>query len=205
MMKRHVVQTRASVLSEKRQVRVICSTETKGRDDIILVTRGIDLTNFRLNPVVMWQHCPDWPIARAVEIGVEGNDLVATVQFPEAGASPRADEVYNLVKAGVINAVSTGFEMREAEPLDPSKPRDGLRITACELQEFSFVSIPAVPDALVTERSAKAHRGRNAGKLRRKRLAALYQAETEAAATAPKPNKHRRMAALYAAELVRKP
>jgi HK97 family phage prohead protease len=205
MIQRHLLETRAAdVLAEKRRVVVTCNTETKGRDNLIVMSRGIDLTAYRTNPIVMFQHNPDWPIARAVEISVKGNDLVATVQFPEAGASPRADEVYSLIRAGVINAVSTGFETHDEELINPANSRAGVRITARELQEFSFVSIPALPDALVTERSNRAHRGRNAGKILRQRRAALYEAELETAPVVRKEapaqhsmQHHRRMAALY--------
>lgn len=147
--------------STSRTVTVVASTESLGRDDIVLISGGIDLTNYRTNPVVLWQHDPACPIGRATEIGVIGTDLVATVEFAPEGVSHHADTVYGLIKAGVINAASTGFETREAEPLDPANPRTGgIRITACELQEFSFVSIPACPDALITERAMQEVRNR---------------------------------------------
>lgn len=136
-----------------RIVTVACSTETLGRDDIVIASDAFDLTNYRRNPIVLFQHNPDWPIARAEEIGVIDGNLVARVRFPDPGVSPRADEVYGLIRAGIVNAASTGFEAHDAEPLDPADPRGAMRITAAELQEFSFVSIPAVPDALVTERA----------------------------------------------------
>jgi HK97 family phage prohead protease len=209
MIQRHLLETRAAdVLAEKRQVLVTCNTESKGRDNLIVMSRGIDLTAYKTNPVVCFQHNPDWPIARAVEIGVKGNNLVATVQFPEAGASPRADEVYGLIKAGVINAVSTGFETYEDELINPANSRSGTRITACELQEFSFVSIPALPDALVTARNHSGAKATlQAGRLQRQRQAALYAAQLgilpTVRRTAPVRHDmrfHRRMAALYAAQ-----
>ncbi|MDE2342927.1 MAG: HK97 family phage prohead protease [Betaproteobacteria bacterium] len=139
--------------AEDRSVTVTCSTETLGRDEIILISSGIELDRYRQNPVWLWQHNPDWPIARATTIDVIDGKLVARVTFPAEGVSERADEIYGLVRAGVINAASTGFETIEAEPIDPKRPDGGIRITRCELQEVSFVSIPAVPDALVTERA----------------------------------------------------
>lgn len=139
--------------NDDRVVTVTCSTETLGRDDIVLVSAGIQLDRYRQNPVWLWQHNPDWPIARAEDISVVENKLVARVRFPPQGVSARADEILGLIRAGVVNAASTGFETLEAEPIDRAKPNGGMKITRCELQEVSFVSIPAVPDALVTERA----------------------------------------------------
>jgi HK97 family phage prohead protease len=139
---------------DDRAVTVTCSTESLGRDDIILVSAGIELDNYRQNPVFLWQHKTEWPVARAEQIAVENGDLVARVRFPPPGVSARCDEVLGLIRAGVINGASTGFDVLEAEPLDPAKPRKGTRILRCELHEVSFVSIPALPDALITERSA---------------------------------------------------
>lgn len=121
----------------------------------MLVSRGIDLTHYRANPIWLWQHNADWPVApRSDQIDVQSDKLVARVQFPPAGVSSRADEVLGLIRAAVINAASAGFEKAQGEPIDPANPRVGTRIVACELAELSFVSIPAVPDTLVTERDA---------------------------------------------------
>jgi HK97 family phage prohead protease len=139
--------------ADPRLVRVTVSTETMGRDGIVLRSTGMDLSAYRNNPIVLWQHNADWPIGRAEAIGVEGTDVVASVRFAPAGVSDIADRVLGLIRSKVVNAASTGFETRQAEPLDPAKPRDGVVITECELQEFSFVSIPAVPDALVLQRA----------------------------------------------------
>jgi hypothetical protein len=185
MMQRHAMPAEA-VSDGGRTITVTVSTETLGRDDISMVSAGIDLTAYRTNPIVLWQHNPDRPIARAEHIGVTNGKLVAKVRFADAGISEQADEIFGLIKCGIINTASTGVEIRRTEPINPSAPNAGIRVLTCELQEFSFVSIPAVPDALVTERS-KHHqlRGRGTNASGRAMIA------------------HRRMATLYAAELAR--
>jgi HK97 family phage prohead protease len=140
--------------ADDRAVTVTCSTEMMGRDKIVLMTRGANLDNYRANPIWLWQHNPDWPIARSETIDNGSDKLVSRVRFPPAGVSARADEVLGLIRAGVISAASTGFDVIAQELIDRNKPSDGTRITKWELQEMSFVSIPAVPDALVTQRSA---------------------------------------------------
>ncbi|WP_371423285.1 HK97 family phage prohead protease [Tardiphaga sp.] len=115
---------------------------------------GIDLRNYRQNPVVLWQHDTRTPIARATEIGVSGGKLSARVRWPPPGISAKADEIRGLVKAGIISAVSIGFNPIQTIPLDKSNPKKGpQKYVRCELGEFSFVSVPANPNALVVQRA----------------------------------------------------
>ena len=157
MMQRRTLIARTEALADQRQVRVTVSTETLGRDNLVVVTSGIDLTAYRNNPVVLWDHDPAMPVARAITIGPVGADLVALAQFPAEGISQKADEIYGLIRSRIVNSASIGFDSVEAEPLDPKNPYGAQRIIRCELAEFSFVSIPALPDALVTERSRREH------------------------------------------------
>ena len=70
MMQRQSFIARATALAEKRQVRTVVSTETQVRDDLVVLTAGIDLADYRKNPVVLWAHDPAVPIARATTIAV---------------------------------------------------------------------------------------------------------------------------------------
>jgi HK97 family phage prohead protease len=197
---------------DDRAVTVTCSTETLGRDKIVLMSRGIDLNNFRANPVWLWQHNADWPVARSSEISVQGTNLVSRVRFPPAGVSARADEVLGLIRAGIINGASTGFEKVQAEPIEGG----GTRIKSCELAEMSFVSIPAVPDALVTERARRREEDNMRLSRAQHALAAQFRRDLANPVKSFKPAKvrrrsvrrhsmlfHRHMASLFAAELRR--
>src|SRR5208283_5342157 len=97
-------------LAEKRQVKVIVSTESIGCDSLIVITAGIDLTDYRNNPVVLYQHDPDMPVARAETIEAVNSKLVSLVQFPPAGAVAKSDEVFALITNRIINAASIGFD-----------------------------------------------------------------------------------------------
>jgi hypothetical protein len=153
----------ATTLADLRQVRVICSAPEVDRAGDMVVQSGIDLAAYRTNPVVLWQHDPDQPIARCVEIGVTDGKLTALVQFPPAGEDELADLIYNRVKNKVVNAVSIGFMGKNLSALDPTNPPrfdangcnlgGGVKYETCELAELSFVSVPAVRGALVVERS----------------------------------------------------
>jgi HK97 family phage prohead protease len=153
---RKFVSAFASVegLADKRQVLVNCSAGGVDRQGDIVVQDGIDTANFmKTGGTVLWNHKSDTPIARALSIGVEAGQLRSLVQFPDAGVSAKADEIYGLVKAGVVSSTSIGFQGLEWEPMDPKEPWGGRKFLKCELMEFSFVSVPAMPDATVIARS----------------------------------------------------
>jgi HK97 family phage prohead protease len=141
----------AEALSDT-EVLVCASTEQLARDGHVIVQAGLDLTNYRKNPIVLFQHQPDCPVATATAIGFDGDKLVAKIEFAPIGVSQLADQVRALVKSGVLKGVSIGFDPKETEPLDKAKPRGGQRITKSELLEISFVSIPADVGAGVTAR-----------------------------------------------------
>jgi len=136
----------------ERQVRVVVSTPTVDRSGDVVEVAGIDLTAYRNNPVVLYQHDHDEPVARCIEIGLKGAALEALVQFPPEKTAEKSDEVYGLIKAGVINAASIGFIPKEYDYIDPKEPWSGRRFSSCEMLEFSFVSVPCNPDALIVER-----------------------------------------------------
>jgi HK97 family phage prohead protease len=139
-----------------RQVRVVCSTGTVDRAGEVVVQSGIQLADYRANPVVLFAHDPTQPIGRCTQIGIVGQELQADIEFAPQGVSAKADEICGLVKAGVISTVSIGFDPIEVEPMDPRKPKGPQRYLSIDLMELSVVSIPANPNAQVIARSARA-------------------------------------------------
>ena len=101
---------------------------------------------------MLWQHSPSSPVGTAADIARYPDRIAARIDFAAERISATADEVCGLVKAGIVSSVSVGFDIIDAEPLDPKKPRGGLHITRWELQEISFVSISADTGAGVTAR-----------------------------------------------------
>ena len=161
---------------DARTIRCVVSDETTGRDGYSVSTSGIDLAAYRTNPVVLYQHDPTRPIARATEIAPSGSQLVATVQFPPPGASADSDQCLALVKAGILNAISVGMRILATNP-----QRGGATIiTKSELLEFSIVSVPALPTALITSRASRPT-GDTSTIAGRRALAAKYRAELDEA------------------------
>lgn len=152
------VAVTTEVNDETRRVRVVCSTEAVDRYGDVVVQAGLDLTHFRALKTVLWNHDQDEPIARCIEIDLVGDHIEALVEFPAAGVNPKSDQIYGLIKAGIINAVSIGFGVKAATPIDKARPKAGATIEQSELWELSFVSVPANPGAVVLERRAPARR-----------------------------------------------
>ena len=149
----HKLLAGSTTLADQRQVTVVCSTGEPDRMGDVIIQSGIDLTAYRKNPVVLWGHSADVPIARAIEINVKDGKLQATVQFPPEGDDEDSDWVYGKIKAGIVNATSVGFIPRDYEPLDPKQPWSGYKFIKSELLEFSFVSVPANSGCLIVGRS----------------------------------------------------
>lgn len=123
----------------------VVSTDEVDRDgDRIL---GWDLTQYRRNPVVLWGHdhrAP--PIARTRSIRAGDGRLVATADFPPEGSYDLSDTVLRLLDARVLSAASIGFTPIE-QPV--RNQTGGLDFPLVELLEWSIVSVPANPAALV--------------------------------------------------------
>ena len=147
---------RAQVVEgENGNSEIVMSTANIARDGHILEPQGCELLNYLKNPVMLWQHDPEHPVANAENIRVSAQDIRATVIWPPEGTTEIGDETRRLVKANVVRAVSVSFDPIEYEPLDPKKPRGGQRILRWELLECSFVSVPADVGAIITQRALR--------------------------------------------------
>lgn len=150
---RKLLGTSSLTVTGDRIVDVICSTGEPDRMGDILVQKGINLKPYGTNPIVLWNHLADVPVARSTEIGVKDDKLQAKVKFPPEGEDEDSDWVYGKIKAGIVNATSVGFIPKSYEPIDPKKPWAGLRFKTTELLEFSFVSVPANAGCVIVGRS----------------------------------------------------
>lgn len=154
-----VYKAATEALADKRQVRVICSTEEVDRAGEIVVQAGIDFSHYMASGAgtVLWNHDTDKPIAKCIEIVVRNGRIEALVQFPPEGEDDEADRYYAKIKFGSVSGISIGFAPIEMEPLDRSNPKKGpQKYLKAELLEFSFTPVPANRGSLVIERGAGA-------------------------------------------------
>lgn len=149
--KSHGLHLRA-VRSATREADFVASTAAIDSYDEI-VEQSWRLDRFRSNPVVLFAHqSRELPIGRATRVAVVGGQLEATIQFATAEMNPKADQVFKMVEAKILNAVSVGFVPNTVR----RELRDGREIYVLadnELHEISVVPIPANPEALAKMKS----------------------------------------------------
>lgn len=145
------------ITEDERTATFVASDETVDRYGDIVSVDGWDLKNFRRNPMFLWMHSQYQPIGTVKKIGVEGDKLLATVKFFDAGDSKMADDLWKLVKKRKLRAVSVGFTVKSDEDIEAIRDENervtGFRFLRQELLELSLVSVPANPNALQVARS----------------------------------------------------
>ena len=139
---------KANSINEKdRTIEVVASKEVVDRQGDKVIINGISIDKFVKNPVVPFAHnYSSLPVAKAVGIKFEGDELVMKLQFASKELHEFADTVFNMFKEGFLNAVSIGFI-----PLKSSfdETEGAFVIEKSELLEVSVVPVPANQDALV--------------------------------------------------------
>lgn len=135
---------KASKLKEG-EVQFVVSTNALDSHGERINVDGIDLKDYKKNPVVLWGHDGfNLPIAKATKIWKEGGKLMANAQFYLKDAF--ANKIYQYIVDGYLNAVSIGGMVEEWAA-------DGITIDKLKMKEFSVVSIPANQEALVASKS----------------------------------------------------
>ena len=145
-------------------ITAIVSTSSPDRDMEVVLAAGVDLKNYRKNPVVLFGHNSNaFPVGKCSHIKFDRkNDvLVAKTVF---APTEEGQKTFTLMKEKFLNAFSIGF-MPDFDPKHFGPPSDdeikenkawkGVRtvIRKSELWEYSVVPIPANPEAL--QRSVK--------------------------------------------------
>ena len=143
-----------------RALRFCISSGIVDRERDVIDPKGWDLAWFRRNPVVLWAHdATSFPIGKASDVDLIDGKLMATVRFmPEDMplAGPRAEAVFRMAKEGWLAATSVGFRpLAWAYTEDKDRGADdwfpGVDFYRQELVEFSIVTVPANPQALMEE------------------------------------------------------
>lgn len=138
--------------------RFILSDSSENSYGYHVLSEGIDLTRFKANPVMFYNHDRfNMPIGRWENIAVEDGKLQADAVFDkkdELGAT-----VAQKVADGFLNATSIGFkalavEIRDEALGESDKVRKKMYVTKSELMEVSIVDIPANRNAVKIDLSA---------------------------------------------------
>ncbi|MFA7718081.1 MAG: HK97 family phage prohead protease [Candidatus Absconditabacterales bacterium] len=148
-----------SIDRDSRTMTIVASDKLMDRDGDVVEPRGIDLTNYKMNPVILAFH--DYnkqPIAKALEITVNENQIIMKIQFKDRGL---AKDIFEDYAEGYMNMWSMGFLPKKnkveeiwGEPNEDGESRlSGFHILEWDLLEVSAVPIPANPRAMTLSKS----------------------------------------------------
>jgi HK97 family phage prohead protease len=143
-----------AVENEDRTLDFIVSTAAVDRMNDRIMVDGWNLDPFKANPVVLFGHDGgEPPVAKATNIGVVGDNLVARAEFTSKDLYPFGDMIYRMYLEGFMRATSVGFIPKEFDFTEDESRGGGFDFTQQELLEFSAVPVPANPEALIQARS----------------------------------------------------
>jgi HK97 family phage prohead protease len=140
--------------------RAVISTDSVDRDGDVMVPQGMNSKDYERNPVLLWQHDPTAPIGKCLSLKRGESAIEAEFELPHRPdgfeGNWRPDFVRELIKAGVLGAVSIGFMPMEGGERMATKgdvQRYGTDVrkvySRWKLLEVSVVSVPANQDALI--------------------------------------------------------
>lgn len=128
--------------ADERSITSYVSKITVDRGGDVVEPKGLDDTNYRKNPIVLFNHNYDAPIGRNLWLKKEKEGVLAKTQFAK---TLFADDIFQLVKEGVLNAYSIGFIPKTWEW---DQENEIMTFKEWELLEYSIVSVPMNPDAV---------------------------------------------------------
>lgn len=122
------------------------STLDRDRMDEVVDPKGVDLRQFKKNPVVLWAH--DYtspPVAKALWVKADDKGIISKMKFAD---TEFAQDIFKMFKDGFLKAFSIGFMPKEWVDGDGKKNTPRRTFTKTELLEYSAVPVPANPEAL---------------------------------------------------------
>lgn len=132
---------------------VIISTEAVNSYGTRVLTSGIDLEQFKRNPVLLWMHRRAWdgqsmPIGKIDNLRVEDGKLIGTPVFDQNDEFAR--KIESKWESGFLRMASAALEPTEVNP-DPALALAGqtrATVTRSKLVEVSIVDIGGNDEAL---------------------------------------------------------
>ena len=149
-------QRRLMVVTEARQTedgsahRMVIAANELSRNGDELNLRGINFTNYRKNPVVLWAHdsYQGIPIAKTLKIGHDDQGRIEA-DFEFNAADEFAARVENAWNGGFIRGASIRYlPTKVVEVRNEEGKVERLRVEESELLEWSLVPVPADPDSV---------------------------------------------------------
>lgn len=142
---------------DKMQVIFNITNTSVDADNEVVLPKGGNLERYQKNPVVLFGHQTMMPVAKTLWIKSTPSKILAKAQFTDK--TPLSRDTYNLIQEGILNAASIGFTFIEGSaPTEKELEKNPqwknvFVIRKWELHEWSVISVPSNPEALVQAKS----------------------------------------------------
>jgi HK97 family phage prohead protease len=119
------------------------------RDMDVMEKGCFDETVSRKSTIPMlWNHWRNEVIGK-IHLSLDEKGLIAEGTFNLK--DPNAQHIKDLVDMDALDSMSIGFIVNDYEPIDKTRPFGGWSIKKADVVETSIVTIPANPNATITE------------------------------------------------------
>jgi len=152
------VKADVKAVNDKKTYTFIMSDEVMDSHGTIVKLDGAELERYNKNPLIIWQHQtgswdeynPDNIIGKGRAFYEDGL-LKNEIEFEPKELNELADKVSRKIDFGSINAGSIGFIFKDGAFGNEERGEDPdiFYIKKWELVEYSIVSVPSNPNALV--------------------------------------------------------
>lgn len=145
---------------DERTVSAVISDESVDRDNEVVLLKGLKLTDYRMNPVVLFMHDHRSLIGKSLWQKIQPRAhgpkaMIAKTQFAETDL---AQEIFALVSGDFMRGVSIGMDPFTIERRMPTSKEcrdrkdltDARMLAKSDLVEYSFATVPANANALTT-------------------------------------------------------
>jgi hypothetical protein len=143
-----LISAKKGMDAEKKK-KVVISTSGLNSYGSRVITAGIDVEQYKRNPVLYYNHRRyEMPIGIMEDVKVEGDNIIGTPKFDRIGEL--SNEIADKWEAGTLRMSSAGLDVIELsdapEHLLPGQRR--MTVTKSKLVEVSIVDIGANDDAI---------------------------------------------------------
>jgi len=135
----------------KKPIPFVILDSTVLTNGIRVMVAGVDIEQFKKNPVVLFDHSDySLPIGRMENVRKENDQILGDVLFDYDDKDEYVQRIIGKVERGYIKACSPGLVELEGtdDTLYKLEGQDNVTITACRLREVSIVAIGKNHNAL---------------------------------------------------------
>ena len=142
-------------MAEKKEI--ILSTSSVNSYGFRVLTQGIDLKQYKKNPILLWNHNRGWrgtndevlPIGKIENLRIEDDKLIGTPVFDQKDEF--ALKIQSKFEQGIINSCSVGLKKiaTSNEKKFIAEGQTSETLTKSKLMEVSMCDIPSNDDCVV--------------------------------------------------------